>query len=171
MVSRSTTELLRGRLALPTASALRGTWGEDQVCKLVACPVCQRKDLKKLPSGFPSLDVICRNCGAYMAQVKTHRVRPPRLTDRPNTIPGSGWRPLQTQIRVGQLRDMYVVGVEATTPEPTLQWIDLIPGNALYANSQIYVPHVLNRGTGYPMFNIDFRLLPQACRIGVYERP
>jgi Dam-replacing family len=151
-----------------------GARGEEVVCREIACPVCHRhRGLRRLKANFPSLDLICGNCAAYMAQVKTHRIgTAANPLERPKRIRGAGWIPLQTQFRVGQLRDLYLVGVQQTGRTRTLRWIDLLLGPELYANAEIFVPRVIGKGAkreGHQMFDIELWRLPPACVIRVFE--
>lgn len=157
-----------------TAAQDLGDWGESQIAKAVPCQVCHRNGLSTLKTNFPSLDLICRDCGAYMAQVKTVTVSEPNLQKRPNLIRGAGWNPLQTQIAVGVLRDLYVVGASKYRSRWRLEWIDRVPGHALLANAHIYEKRIARISGGarlHPMFNIRFDLIPEACVQGVYARP
>lgn len=141
---------------------------------MVPCPICHLKGLARLAANFPSLDLVCRRCGAYMAQVKTHSVDAADPDARPTRLMGSGWVPLQQQMRVGQMRDMYIVGAEPKGKSWRLTWIDVIPGQGLYANAQIFVPRTLGpnaKRAGHRMFTIDLSALPPAYIVNVYGSP
>jgi hypothetical protein len=148
-----------------------GAWGERQVVKQIDCLVCHQRGLVQLASGFPSLDLVCRNCAAYMAQVKTVRVGRDDPMARPTRIRGAGWKPLQLQIAVGQLRDLYVVGAAPRGRGWTLAWIDRVPGPSLLANAYVFEHRVANIGGGtrrHPMFTLVYAQLPPACVLTVY---
>lgn len=159
---------------LPTRRQELGLWGEKQVCQVVPCPICNAKGLTRLTANFPSLDLVCRRCGAYMAQVKTHEVDAGDPDARPTLLRGSGWVPLQQQMRVGQMRDMYIVGAEPKGRSWRLAWVDLLPGQGLYANAQVFVPRTLSpsaKRAGHRMFDIDLSALPPAYVVNVCKRP
>lgn len=51
--------------------------------------VKKNKTLKKLPTNFKCVDIICDFCG-FLAQVKTSTVK--NINILPNTILGAGWK-------------------------------------------------------------------------------
>ena len=80
---------------MPTENQVRGEWGEKQVAKLVDCQVCRARKLSQLAGSFPSLDLVCRNCGGYLAQVKTPKIDAAKAPD---------WRPRVESFRRAPLR-------------------------------------------------------------------
>ena len=149
-----------------------GDWGELQVAKHVPCQVCHSKGLTALANSFPSLDLVCRECGAYLAQVKTVSVSVSAPTKRPNVIRGAGWRPLQAQIAIGSIRDLYLVGALPHGKAWQLAWIDRVPGQGLLANAHVFEHRIANIGGGkrlHPMFNIAYAKIPPACVLSVYS--
>lgn len=156
-----------------TAAQKLGDWGEVEVTKRVLCRVCFERKLTQLQQNFPSLDLVCRNCGAYMAQVKTHKLSPGAPDKRPGVIRAAGWKPLQVQVSVGVLRDMYIVGALPDGNSWKAAWIDRVPGPALLANLQVFEPHVASIHGGarlHPMYNIRYSALPKASIIQVYPQ-
>ena len=159
---------------MPTTGQRLGTWGEKQVCRLISCPISQRRTLHRLSANFPSLDVICRECGAYLAQVKTVAVPKEEPMQRPQAIRGAGWRPLQLQIALGELRDLYVVGGVPVGDRWRVAWIDRVPGPALFANASVFRPRVAHITTGsrtYEMFDIRYSEIPSVCILTVHGSP
>ena len=149
-----------------------GFWGEAQVAKHVRCPVCHSPSLSPLAQGFPSLDLVCRACGAYMAQVKATTLKPGAdPSTRPATIRGAGWRPLQRQIALGQLRDLYVVGAYRRGKGFKLAFIDLIPGAVLMSNLGVFQRRtaIIGQTRKHEMFNIHFDQIPKAGIVTLFQ--
>ncbi len=158
---------------MTTKAQKLGDWGEKQVAKLIPCPNCDAMKLRVLRNSFPSLDLICGNCATYMAQVKTVDLKS-KPDVRPKTIPGAGWKPLETQIARGVLRDLYVVGAQRTPRSFKLVWIDRVPGNVLLANAQIFVRRmadIKSKDRKHPMFSIMYSQLPESSIERVFQGP
>ncbi|QBR91825.1 hypothetical protein [Nocardioides euryhalodurans] len=157
---------------MPTENQVRGEWGEKQVAKLVDCQVCRARKLSQLAGSFPSLDLVCRNCGGYLAQVKTPKMDAAKAPDwRPRTLMGAGWNPLQVQMSIGSMRDLYVVGAIPHRSTYRLAWIDRVPGPALLANADVFEYRLAVIGGGtrrHAMFNIAYHRIPPACVINVF---
>ncbi len=75
---------------MTTAKQKLGVYGENLVIKNLICQKCKKnKTLKKLPTNFKCVDIICDFCG-FLAQVKTSTVK--NINILPNTILGAGWK-------------------------------------------------------------------------------
>ena len=60
---------------MPTDKHKLGFFGEELIVKNCVCPKCKKKrTLKKLPTNFKCVDLICDFCG-FLAQIKSSNVK------------------------------------------------------------------------------------------------
>lgn len=84
-----------------------GDLGERHVAKRCNCPRCKRKGaLKKLPTNFKCVDIICDFCG-YLAQVKTATVRD--IEKLPDQVLGGAWAPQKDRMDAGIYFPLFLV--------------------------------------------------------------
>ena len=75
---------------MPADAQKLGDSGEAKVAQQVGLPGVSRQGLTTLGNSFPLLDLVCRECGAYLAQAKVIDLPASDPARRPKTIRTAG---------------------------------------------------------------------------------
>jgi hypothetical protein len=122
---------------MPTDRQSLGKRGEEAVCKMIACPRCNRpRQFRRLPTNFECADVICKFCG-YLAQVKATRL-PASSTELPRRFLSAAWQPQHERIIAGIFHGLYLVSYRQNGK--TLVRIDFVPPHVLKACPEVFAP-------------------------------